>query len=247
MTSEQPASLRLDSVTVRFGGLTVLNQLSVEFGDSRISSLIGPNGAGKTTVFNVFSGIVKPATGRLLFEGHDITGSSPVAIARMGVVRKFQVPTVFPGLSIADNLKLAAQAPRRQREAGDGDAWAIDDVTDLLRLSAKRSQRAAELSHGERQWLEIGMAFVSRPRFLLLDEPAAGLGPDESEHTARLIKKISAFCPAVVIEHDMSFIRSLGGYVIVLHQGAVLRQGTMEEVEGDDVVRDIYLGRQANA
>ncbi|WP_328665441.1 ATP-binding cassette domain-containing protein [Streptomyces sp. NBC_00322] len=234
-------------MTVQFGGLKVLNQLSLEFGDSPISSLIGPNGAGKTTVFNAFSGIVKPSTGRLLFEGRDITGSSPVAIARLGIVRKLQVPTVFPGLSVSDNLKIAAQAPRRSHEASGGGGWKIDDVTDLLHLSAKRGKIAGELSHGERQWLEIGMAFVGRPKVLLLDEPAAGLGPDESEHTARLIKEISHLCPAVVIEHDMNFIRSLGGRVIVLHQGAVLRQGTMEEIESDPVVRDIYLGRHSNA
>ncbi|GGM36892.1 ATP-binding cassette domain-containing protein [Dactylosporangium sucinum] len=247
MTAQQSSSLRLDNVTVKFGGLTVLNRLSVEFGAAPISSLIGPNGAGKTTVFNVFSGLVKPTEGRVLFQGRDITGASPVSIARMGIIRKFQVPTVFPGLSVGDNLKVAARAPRQRHEPGDGDGWAIDDVTDLLQLSGKKQRPAAELSHGERQWLEIGMAFLGRPKFLLLDEPAAGLGPDESEHTARLIKEISAHCAAVVIEHDMSFIRSLGGHIIVLHQGAVLRQGTMEDIEDDAVVRDIYLGRNTHA
>ncbi len=248
--SKTSPSLVLESVTVKFGGLTVLDDLSLEFGHSPISSLIGPNGAGKTTVFNTFSGIVEPTTGRLLLDGEDITGRSPIDIARAGVVRKFQVPTVFHGITVADNLKIAVDAPRerslRQQE-GSAQSWEPTDVAKQFGLMSKMNALASELSHGERQWLEIGMAFLAHPRFLLLDEPAAGLGPEESTHTADLIKNISEHCKTIVIEHDMKFIRELGGDVTVLHQGQLLRHGSMEEIESDQVVRDVYLGREANA
>ncbi len=245
---DESQSLALESVTVRFGGLTVLDDLSLRFGHSPISSLIGPNGAGKTTVFNTFSGIVKPVSGSLLLDGKDMTGHSPIEIARAGVVRKFQVPTVFHNLSVGNNLKVAAQSPRIETTGSAKDIrWSAGDVAEKLGLSSKMKTLAAELSHGERQWLEIGMAFLAHPRFLLLDEPAAGLGPEESDHTAGLIRTISEFCKTIVIEHDMRFIRELGGDVTVLHQGRLLKQGTMEEIEADHIVRDVYLGRDADA
>jgi urea transport system ATP-binding protein len=249
MTATSMPVLKLDSVSVRFGGLKVLVGLSLEFGHDPINCLIGPNGAGKTTVFNVLTGLVRPNSGRLTFGGRDITRASSLKITRMGIVRKFQVPTVFPGLAVADNLKLAARAPR-DTLAGEPSAstsMESEDVATELGLSTKMQVLASELSHGERQWLEIGMAFVGRPKLLLLDEPAAGLGPEESDHTARLIKRISSACRVVVIEHDMRFVRALGGDVTVLHQGQLLRRGTMDEVVADPVVRDVYLGRGSNA
>jgi urea transport system ATP-binding protein len=249
MSADDVPMLALDSITVGFGGLTVLDDLSLEFGRSPISLLIGPNGAGKTTVFNVLSGIVRPTSGTVALGDDEITRCSAMNIARRGLVRKFQVPTVFPGLSVEDNLRLAARAPRdrKSQSASNTEPFSLDEAAATLRLSKKRRVLAAELSHGERQWLEIGMAFVARPKFLLLDEPAAGLGPDESEHTAELIKRMSSYCRAVVIEHDMHFVRALGGDVTVLHQGKLLRRGSMAEIESDSVVRDVYLGRPADA
>ncbi len=241
-----PSSLELTSIQVAFGGLVVLEDLSLSFGHAPISSLIGPNGAGKTTVFNVMSGIVKPGSGTVKFDGEDLAAKSPIEIARLGIVRKFQVPTVFGGLSVEDNLNVALQAPR-DRSDDAASAFTIDEVADLLNLKHRLRILASELSHGERQWLEIGMAFLGSPRFLLLDEPAAGLGPEESTHTAGLIKRISEFCNAVVIEHDMSFVRDLGGDVTVLHQGALLSHGTMDGIENDSAVKDVYLGRDAHA
>lgn len=246
--SDSTALLRLDSVTVAFGGLTVLDDLTLSFGHAPISSLIGPNGAGKTTVFNVFSGIVELKAGNVTFLGEDVTGSSAVDLARRGIVRKFQVPTVFGGLTVENNLKIAAQSPRTGHETDEARKdWGLAEVAEMLGLTQSMRLPAVELAHGERQWLEIGMAFLGRPRFLLLDEPAAGLGPDESAYTAGLIQKISEYCTAIVIEHDMSFIRELGGDVTVLHQGRLLTQGSMEEVEADPTVRDVYLGRDAHA
>jgi ABC-type uncharacterized transport system ATPase subunit len=229
----------LEGVSVSFGGLQVLRSLSLDFGQTPISSLIGPNGAGKTTVFNVVSGIVKPAQGRVVLDGDDITGRSPVTIARLGVVRKFQVPTVFAGLTVRDNLRVAQEAPRRSATS----YWRLDEVAEMLGMTDRLSMPASQLAHGERQWLEIGMAFLGRPRFLLLDEPAAGLGPEESEYTASLIRRIAEHCRVIVIEHDMAFVRELRGDVTVLHQGSLLRRGSMDQIEADHVVRDVYLGR----
>jgi urea transport system ATP-binding protein len=245
--SAATTGLGLDAITVQFGGLRVLRELSVEFGHAPISSLIGPNGAGKTTVFNFLSGIVRPSSGRVVLDGQDVTGRPAHQLARMGIVRKFQVPTVFAGLTIRNNLRAALQAPRYSSPQVASNPWSLDDVADLLGMRDQLSSTAADLSHGGLQWLEIGMAFLARPRYLLLDEPAAGLGPEESGHTADLIQRISEFCRVIVIEHDMTFVRQLGGDVTVLHQGALLRRGTMDEIQADHVVRDVYLGRDADA
>jgi urea transport system ATP-binding protein len=247
--SASQRSLALDEATVQFGGLKVLDSVSVSFGDSPMNVLIGPNGAGKTTLLNALSGVVRPVRGTLHLDGEDVTGYSAMKLARMGVVRKFQVPTVFPGMSVRDNLKVAALAPRhgRQTTSTGGVATEIDELLASLHLQQRSRDLAAELSHGERQWLEIGMAFLGRPRFLLLDEPAAGLGPGETQHTANLIKKMSTQCCVLVIEHDMEFVRALGGVVTVLHQGTILTTGSMAEIEADPTVRDVYLGRGHNA
>ena len=240
-------TLALDGATVRFGGLIAIDDLSIAFGGSPISCLIGPNGAGKTTVFNVLSGVVRPMSGTVRLGDLDITGISPHRAARMGIVRKFQVPTVFAGLSVSDNLRVAVDAPRRASLPSDGQRWTTGEVAAMVGLESKLSLVADELSHGQRQWLEIGMAVLRRPLYLLLDEPAAGLGPEETKSTARLIKDISETCSVVVIEHDMHFIRELESEVTVLHQGRFLAHGTMREIEGNAVVRDVYLGRDAHA
>ena len=244
-----PPTLSLTDGTVQFGGLKVLNSVTVSFGDSPMNVLIGPNGAGKTTLLNALSGVVRPVHGTLHLDGENVTGYSAMKLARMGVVRKFQVPTVFPVMSVRDNLKVAALAPRRGGpEASAGETAAdIDSLLESLHLQHRSFDLAAELAHGERQWLEIGMAFLGRPRFLLLDEPAAGLGPGETQHTAELIKEMSKQCCVLVIEHDMDFVRALGGAVTVLHQGSILTTGTMAEIEANPTVRDVYLGRGRNA
>jgi ABC-type uncharacterized transport system ATPase subunit len=246
MSRQTEAELVLDDVHVSFGGLRVLNGVSMRFGDASLNCIIGPNGAGKTTVFNVLSGVVSPDSGALRLDGRDISKLSPMRIARMGIVRKLQVPTVFLGLSVGDNLRVAEMAPRHLDRSGS-QAFTGRTIVELLGLKGREKVPAEELSHGERQWLEIGMAFLGRPRFLLLDEPAAGLGPAESRHTADLILQMAESCCVVVIEHDMHFVRALGGDVTVLHQGSVLRRGAMAEIEADETVRDVYLGRGSSA
>lgn len=238
--------LELAAVTVRFKGLTVLQDLDLSFGEHPMNVLIGPNGAGKTTVLNALSGAVRPTSGSVRLDGEDLTGSKPLRFAREGVVRKFQVPTVFAGLSVRENLRVASSAPRPRRhgsasERGDR----VRELAETLRLDRRLGDLAADLSHGERQWLEMGMALLGEPRFLLLDEPAAGLGPGETQHTAELVRLMSEQCCVIAVEHDMEFVRALGGEVTVLHQGAVLARGDYSAVENDDRVRDVYLGRGA--
>jgi ABC-type uncharacterized transport system ATPase subunit len=239
-------TLALRGVTVRFKGLTVLRDLNISFGATTMNVLIGPNGAGKTTVLNALSGAVRPTSGSVRVDDSDLTGAPPTKFARSGIVRKFQVPTVFPGLSVADNLRVASAAPRPRAKlsAGERDSR-IAELADTLGLAARRRDIAADLSHGERQWLEMGMAFLGEPRFLLLDEPAAGLGPGETQHTAELVRFMSARCCVIAVEHDMDFVRQLGGDVTVLHQGALLARGAIEEIEKNPDVRDVYLGREA--
>jgi ABC-type uncharacterized transport system ATPase subunit len=238
--------LVLRAVSVRFNGLTVLENLDLSFGEQPMNVLIGPNGAGKTTVLNVLSGAVKPVAGTVRLDGEDLTGAAPLHFAREGIVRKFQVPTVFAGLTVAENLRVASSAPRPRRYGSAASrADRVRDLAAILRLDHRIGDLAADLSHGERQWLEMGMAFVSEPRFLLLDEPAAGLGPGETQHTADLIRLMSEQCCVIAVEHDMEFVRALGGEVTVLHHGDVLARGEYAEIESDDRVRDVYLGRGA--
>ena len=242
----EKGSLELRGVTISYKGLTVLSDLSIGFGETAMNVVIGPNGAGKTTVLNALSGAVRPTDGAVLIDGNDVTGESPSRFARRGVVRKFQVPTVFPGLTVTDNLKVASSAPRPRAEANapERDARSAE-LAETLGLAKRSRDLAADLSHGERQWLEMGMAFLGNARFLLLDEPAAGLGPGETQHTADLIKFMSERCCVIAVEHDMDFVRALGGDVTVLHQGALLARGNIRDIETNPQVRDVYLGRAA--
>jgi urea transport system ATP-binding protein len=243
--TERTGRLALEDVSVRFGGLAVLESVDLSFGARGMNVLIGPNGAGKTTVLNALSGVLRPARGVVALDGEDVTACSEMRLARRGIVRKFQVPTVFDGMTVLDNLRVAVLAPRgqkRRQSMADLDSD-IRSLAKTLNLGDRLGVRAAELSHGERQWLEIGMAFLGEPRFLLLDEPAAGLGPGETRHTADLIKLMSRGCCVLVVEHDMDFVRELDGEVTVLHQGRILTRGTMDEIELNSDVRDVYLGR----
>ncbi|MEO8262274.1 MAG: ATP-binding cassette domain-containing protein [Pseudolysinimonas sp.] len=238
------SSLELRKVTVSFKGLTVLSELDLGFGERSMNVLIGPNGAGKTTVLNALSGAVRPAGGEVWLDADDVTGESPTRFARRGVVRKFQVPTVFPGLTVADNLRVASSAPRPRATFTSGERDTRQrELSETLGLADRYEDLAADLSHGQRQWLEMGMAFLGDPRFLLLDEPAAGLGPGETQHTADLIKLMAERCCVIAVEHDMDFVRALGGEVTVLHQGALLARGTFKQIEKNTDVRDVYLGR----
>jgi urea transport system ATP-binding protein len=244
-----PALLYLDNVTVSFDGFRALNALSLTVDDTEIRAIIGPNGAGKTTMMDVITGKTRPTEGSALFAGsHDLTKLDEAEIASLGIGRKFQTPTVFDMHSVEDNLLLALKADRsplsslfsRRTPAERG---RIDALLERVRLKDQRHRKAAELSHGQKQWLEIGMLLAQEPRLLLVDEPAAGMTDQETADTADLLREIATTRSVIVVEHDMTFVRDLGVKVTVLHEGSVLAEGSLDAVSANERVIEVYLGR----
>ncbi len=241
--------LYLEDVTVSFDGFKALDSLTLAIDDGEMRAIIGPNGAGKTTMMDVITGRTRPATGRVfLGQTLDLTRMSEARIARAGIGRKFQKPSVFEQASVVENLWLACAGGRgwvhalRQR-IGPGQAQRIDEVLETVGLQAERDAVAGALSHGQKQWLEIGMLLIQDPRLLLLDEPVAGLSDEETERTAALLLRLAGKHSIVVVEHDMHFVERLACPVTVLHQGSVLAQGDLATVQADPRVIDVYLGR----
>jgi urea transport system ATP-binding protein len=241
--------LYLDGVTVSFDGFKALNALSFYVDRGEMRAIIGPNGAGKTTMMDVVTGKTRPDTGEISFGGdHDLTKLDEAEIANLGIGRKFQKPTVFEGHSVWDNLYLALKADRgvfhtlfsrpspTQRDR-------IDKLLDLTHLTGVAYSAAANLSHGQKQWLEIGMLLAQDPQLLLVDEPAAGMTDAETEKTATLLREINKTRTVVVVEHDMTFVRDLGVRVTVLHEGSVLAEGDFDHVSENERVIEVYLGR----
>jgi urea transport system ATP-binding protein len=241
--------LYLDGVTVSFDGFRALNELSLVIDRGEMRAIIGPNGAGKTTMMDVITGKTRPDSGQVLFDGGvDLTRHDEAAIAELGIGRKFQKPTVFERHTVADNLLLALRADRRPLatlfEGLDRSAEVrIDELLDLTRLADVRHEFAGNLSHGEKQWLEIGMLLAQEPKLLLVDEPAAGMTDAETAETARLLREINRDRSIVVVEHDMTFVRDLDVKVTVLHEGSVLAEGPLEQVSANTRVAEVYLGR----
>jgi ABC-type uncharacterized transport system ATPase subunit len=233
--------LRTENLTKSYRGLLATNNVNLAIEAGKIRCIIGPNGAGKTTFVSMVSGHEKPTTGRVWFEGRDITAMPVHRRARMGVVRKFQTPTVFDNLSVYDNVELAVLAtrcPARDRRAR------VLDTIDLVRLGEVGGAVVATLSHGQRQWLEIGMLLGSAAKLLLLDEPTAGMTAEETHSTGELVRRLvtELGLSAIIIEHDINFIRDLRAPVTVLHLGQVLVEGSFEEIAGNEQVRSVYLG-----
>jgi urea transport system ATP-binding protein len=243
------ALLYLDGVTVSFDGFKALNHLSLTLDRGEMRAIIGPNGAGKTTMMDVITGKSHPDNGVVLFDGSiDLTKLDEAAIAELGIGRKFQKPTVFDSHTVADNLLLALNERRGvfatllARATGEEKAR-IDALLETIRLTAQRDVLAANLSHGQKQWLEIGMLLASDPKVLLVDEPAAGMTDAETAATASLLKDINKTHSVIVVEHDMAFVRELGVKVTVLHEGSVLAEGPLDKVSADPRVIEVYLGR----
>jgi urea transport system ATP-binding protein len=241
--------LHLDAVTVSFDGFKALNSLSWVLEPGELRAVIGPNGAGKTTMMDVITGKTKPDAGRIVFGADtDLARLDEPAIARLGIGRKFQQPTVFDSLSVRDNLLLSLggdRSPRfalRARETPRERAR-LDEILATTRLAADRNRAAAQLSHGQKQWLEIGMLLAQEPKLLLVDEPVAGMTDAETAATADLLREINRTRSVVVVEHDMAFVRSLGSPVTVLHEGRVLAEGSLDEVQNHPRVIEVYLGR----
>ncbi len=223
-------TLTTTGLTRTFGGLTAVEDVSVTFPAGEAACVIGPNGAGKSTFLNMICGAIKPSNGTISFDGRPIHGLSRHAIARAGIARKFQVPSFFRSLTVAENLAVA----------GQGDLQAVLEQTGL---QGERDTPAQVLAHGQTQWLEIGMALIRRPKLLLLDEPTAGLSPEETQAVARLVLSLKGRTTVIVIDHDMHFVRALAARTVVMHQGRLVAEGAFAEIERNPMVRDIYLGR----
>ena len=240
--------LYMEDVTVSFDGFKAINNLNLTIDDGELRCIIGPNGAGKTTMMDIITGKTRPTEGSVWFGSrHNLLQMNEPEIASLGIGRKFQKPTVFEALSVFDNLELAMAADKRifptltarmTSEISDR----IDDVLDTIGLTALRFQPAGILSHGQKQWLEIGMLLIQRPRLLLVDEPVAGMTEQEMERTAELLTGLAGKQSVVVVEHDMGFVRSIARKVTVLHQGSVLAEGSMDQVSNDPKVVEVYLG-----
>ncbi len=243
------ALLYLDAVRVSFDGFRALNNLSLTVEPGEMRAIIGPNGAGKTTMMDVVTGKTRPDNGDVLFDGsHDLTRMDEAEIAELGIGRKFQKPTVFDMHTVEDNLRLALKADRRVRRTlfwreSEEERERIDRILRIIRLDGIRGRVAGGLSHGQKQWLEIGMLLAQDPKLLLVDEPVAGMTDEETQQTAELLKAINRTHTVVVVEHDMTFVRELGVKVTVLHEGTVIAEGSIDQVSENERVIEVYLGR----
>ena len=241
--------LYLDGVTVAFDGFRALNGLTFVVEPGELRCVIGPNGAGKTTMMDVITGKTRPDAGDVFFgQASDLTRLSETEIAALGIGRKFQKPTVFEMHTVENNLRLALKGDRTARATlawreADAEQARISEILGVIRLGAVRKRVAGSLSHGQKQWLEIGILLVQDPKLLLLDEPVAGMTDYETARTAELVQSLAGKHSVVVVEHDMQFVAAIARTVTVLHEGKVLAEGPMDRVRGDDRVVEVYLGR----
>lgn len=245
--------LQCDDVTVEFDGFKAIQGMSLALEKGELRFLIGPNGAGKTTMLDVICGKVRPTNGRVTFNRTiDITRKKEHQIAELGIGRKFQAPSIFPSMTVTENLEISM----RQRRGVFATMFAkmqseererIDNQLIMIGLQDKASWRAGGLSHGEKQWLEIGMMLLQEPEILLLDEPVAGMTDKETDKTGELLKQIAKHRSIVVVEHDMEFVRNFASKVTVMHEGSLLKEGSMDEIQRDDRVAEVYLGKRRDA
>ncbi len=241
--------LYLDAVSVSFDGFRAINGLSLVIGRGEMRAVIGPNGAGKTTMMDIITGKTRPDAGDVLYDGRvDLTKLDEAAIAELGIGRKFQKPTVFESQTVADNVLLALKGPRTAFASLFGmrnrvPRRTIAQVLDTVGLADHAERLAGDLSHGQKQWLEIGMLLAQDPKVLLVDEPVAGMTDAETEQTAELLRAIAKDHAVIVVEHDMAFVRALDCKVTCLHEGSVLAEGAIDAVSADPRVVEVYLGR----
>ena len=248
MNKNIQALLNLKNITVSFEGFLALNDLNLSLNKGELRAVIGPNGAGKTTFLDVITGKVKPTKGEVLFKGKSLIGRKEHKIARLGVGRKFQSPRVFENLTVKENLEISVCTPKSpfnliNKKIKNEQLDEIEKLMKIINLSKKMNSKAGSLSHGQKQWLEIAMLLGQKPDLMLVDEPVAGLTDEETDLTADLLKTLSGENTVVVIDHDMEFIRRLDSNVSVLNQGTVLCEGTMDTIQNNKKVIDVYLGR----
>ena len=241
--------LHVDEVSVTFDGFRALNKLTLALRPGEMRAIIGPNGAGKTTMMDVITGKTRPNMGKVTFrDAVDLTRLDEPAIARLGIGRKFQKPTVFEQLTVRDNLLLSLKGHRKPfavlaaRETSE-EAGRIDEILRVIKLGEHAQRLAGALSHGQKQWLEIGVLLGQDPELLLVDEPVAGMTDAETAQTADLLREINRTHSVVVVEHDMDFVRALAAKVTVLHEGSVLAEGSLDHVSNNQRVIEVYLGR----
>ncbi len=240
--------LEVENVTKRFGNFVALNQVSVAFQPGKLTAIIGPNGAGQSTFFNVVSGLFAPTEGRIRFQGRDITGLAQHEFARIGIAKSFQITNVFKQLSAHENVRVAAQmrasrfALLRPRDSMKALIEQADALLERVGLAALRNKTAADLAHGQQRALEIAMALASDPLLLLMDEPTAGMSPEETVVMMRLIVELSQERTLVLVEHKMKLVMGLCERLIVLHHGEFLAEGTPDEIRNNSDVRRVYLG-----
>ena len=245
------AILYLEDITVSFDGFKALNKLTLDISVGELRCIIGPNGAGKTTMMDVITGKTKPSSGSAWFgQTIDLTKMNEVQIAHAGIGRKFQRPTVFEQHTVFENLELAMKMDKRVRPSlffklSSEQHGKIEAILKLIRLNGQESRAAGLLSHGQKQWLEIGMLLMQEPELILLDEPVAGMSDAETARTAELLNELRGKHSIMVVEHDMGFVTDIAqqGKVTVLHEGSVLAEGTMSQVQADERVIEVYLGR----
>ncbi|BBC23768.1 urea ABC transporter ATP-binding protein UrtD [Pseudanabaena sp. ABRG5-3] len=241
--------LEIENVTVSFDGFKAINNLNFDMEQGELRVIIGPNGAGKTTFLDVITGKTKPTEGQVRFKGRNTRSLSEHKIARMGVGRKFQTPRVYLNLTPRENLELASNPNKNVfstlfKPPSVVEKQKVNDLLKVIGLMNKSEMKAEFLSHGEKQWLEIGMLIAQSPDLLLVDEPVAGLTDEETEKTGELLMSLAESHSIIVIEHDMEFVRQIARKVTVLHQGSVLCEGNFEEVQNDPRVIEVYLGHQ---
>jgi branched-chain amino acid transport system ATP-binding protein len=246
-----PRVLSVERLSKRFGALSVLDSISFQVRERERRAIIGPNGAGKTTLFNLITGHLAPSEGRILFDGTPVHGLAPHAVARRGISRSFQRTSLFRRLTVLENLRLAAGADGKgsyrlfgRIESLSGPLTKAREVAGAVGLSARLHDQVEHLSYGEQRQLEIGVALATAPRLLLLDEPTAGMSPEETVRMTQLIESLPREVGLLVIEHDMSVVSSLADHVTVLHHGQVLAEGTFAEVKANPLVYDVYLGHE---
>ena len=242
------ALLRTEQLTRAFGSLLAVDRVNVSVRRGELRSIIGPNGAGKTTFFRLISGEMRPSSGRIWFDGRDITGLPQHQVARLGVAKSYQITNVFPHLTVLENVRVAVQGHARAY-----DFWSkashlrdvrrhAETLLERIGLGRKGGQLAAHLSHGEKRHLEIGIALASDPALLLLDEPTAGMSPEETDDTMRLIRELATGRTVILVEHKMKVVMRISDHVTVLHQGQVLAEGSPDEIRANTLVQQTYLG-----
>lgn len=245
------AILAIQNLYRHFGGVAAINGVNLAFSENELRSIIGPNGAGKTTLFNVITGKLSANSGQIVFRGQDITNRPPHEVVRLGICRTFQKSSIFPGLTVLENVRIARQirlgGSRRIFAARDSLKTVQEEtqaILERLGLRDKGKMLASSLSHGDQRLMEIGVALAGAPRLLLLDEPTAGMSPRETEQTMHLIRQLAKDVAVILVEHDMEVVMTISDKISVMHQGAIIAEGNPDEIQRNDQVREAYLGKE---